>query len=89
MSNIKEKAKNFIGENKIKLIASGAAVAVIGIGAIVYSKAYYKGFLNGGAVGGYVMIDFLDKTFPEESHAMELFERYAKEHPDKIAYRKI
>lgn len=89
MSNIKEKAMNFIGENKIKLIASGAAVAVIGIGAIVYNKAYYKGFLNGGAIGGYVMIDFLDKTFPEESHAMELFERYAKEHPDKIAYRKI
>ena len=89
MSNIKEKAKNFWEGNKIKLIASGVAVAVIGIGAIVYNKAYYKGFLNGGAIGGYVMIDFLDKTFPEESHAMELFERYAKEHPDKIVYRKI
>lgn len=89
MSTIKEKAKNFLEGNKIKLIVSGVAVTAIGIGTIVYNKAYYKGFLNGGAIGGYVMIDFLDKTFPEESHAMELFERYAREHPNEIVYRKI
>ena len=88
MSNIKEKAKNFWEEHKVDIIwmTSGAAIA-IGAGVIAY-KSYCGGFLDGGAYGCQLMIDWLDKTFPGESHARELYDRYAKEHPDQIVHRK-
>lgn len=88
MSNIKEKAKNYWEENKVKIIAvGGAAVVTLGAGFIAY-KSYKDGFIDGGIIGGYVMIDWLDKTFPEESKARELVDRYIKEHPEKIVRRK-
>lgn len=89
MANIKEKAKNFWEENKTYIIAiGGASIVTIGAGIIAH-KSYANGFMDGGFVGANIMIDWLDKTFPGESNARELFERYAKEHPDEIVHRNI
>lgn len=86
MCNITEKAKNYWEENKIRIIAISAGIAVIGVG-VIARKAYVKGFVDGGMVGVVIGADWLDKTFPEESHACELIERYAKEHPEEIVHR--
>ena len=87
MSNIKEKAKNYWEDHKVDIIVCGAATTVIGIG-LIASKLYRNGFIDGGMYGCHIMMDWLDKTFPGESHARELYERYAKEHPDQIIHRK-
>lgn len=69
MSNIKEKAKNFWEDHKVDIIwmTSGAVIA-IGAGVIAY-KSYRDGFIDGGACGCHIMMDWLDNTFPGESHA--------------------
>ena len=88
MSNIKEKAKNYWKEHKVDIIAIGTGTAVaIGAGVIAY-KSYVAGFVDGGMTGFDLTLDWLDKNFPDESHARELYEGYKKEHPDKIVYRK-
>lgn len=88
MSNIKEKAKNYWEEHKFDIITIGTGAGIIiGAGVLAY-KSYCSGFLDGGMTGADLMIDWLDKTFPGESHARELYERYAKEHPDQIVHRK-
>ena len=87
MSNIKEKAKNYWEEHKVDIIAIGSGAAiVIGAGLIAY-KSYCNGFVDGGMTGCQLAFDWLDKTFPGESHARELYERYAKEHPEEIVHR--
>ena len=88
MSNIKEKAKNYWKEHKYDIITIGTGAAiVIGAGVVAY-KSYCNGFIDGGMTGFHLGLDWLDKNFPEESHARELYERYAKEHPDQIVHRK-
>ncbi len=86
MCNIKEKAKNYWEEHKVGIIVSGVATVVVGGGLIAF-KSYANGFIDGGMVGYHLAIDWLDKTFPGESHARELYERYAKEHPEEIVHR--
>lgn len=88
MSDIKEKAKNLWENHKADIIAFGSIVVVsIGSGAIIY-KAYKDGFVDGGMTGFHLTLDWLDKNFPGESNARELWERYKIENPDKIVYRK-
>lgn len=89
MANIKEKAKNYWEEHKSDIVFYGS-VTVLTVEAIYVAwRSYKKGFIDGGVVGGYVMLDWLEKTFPGESNARELFERYVKEHPDEIVHHKF
>ena len=88
MSNIKAKAKNLWENHKKAIIVTGiSGLAGIGIGAIVH-KSYINGFIDGGMCGYHLCIKWLDETFPGESNANELFERYKVEHPDQMVYRK-
>ena len=86
MCNIKEKAKNYWEENKVDIIVGGAVTVAAGI-LLIARKSYCNGFVDGGMVGYHLAFDWLDENFPGESHARELFERYAKEHPEEIVHR--
>ena len=92
MANIEVKKENklkkFLEDHKAEIVAAGFAVlsgATIGL---VARKSYKTGFIDGGAVGANVMVDWLEKTFPGESNANELLTRYKAEHPEDIVYYK-
>lgn len=88
MTNLKEKAKNFWKENKVRIVvAGGTTIGIMVIGGAL-SKAYRSGITDGAMIGFHATLDWLDKTFPEESKANELYEMYRITHPDKIVYRK-
>lgn len=88
MANIKEKAKNFWENHKTDICVVGSIAAVsIGAGVLAY-KAYMGGFNYGVMAGFNATLDWLDKTFPEESKARELYEAWAKEHPDQLVWVK-
>ena len=90
MSNIKEKANNFWEEHKSTIKKVGVGIG-IGVGVIVAGKVskkiYVAGAMDGALVGFHLTLDWLDKTFPEESKARELYKLYAEAHPEEIAYR--
>ena len=89
MANFKSKAKKFWEENKGSVIGSTVAVAVAVAGVcLIANKSYRAGLVDGGAVGWNLAVDWLDKTFPEESNARELYETWAKANPDQMVSRK-
>ena len=88
MGKFKDKAKKFWEEHKAEIIAFGATVAAVAGAGFIASKSYQAGFIDGGMTGVQVGAKWLDDTFPGESNACELFERYANEHPEEIVKRK-
>lgn len=85
---LKEKAKNFWERHKNAIIIGGiGSIVIVGAGVMSY-KSYMDGFVDGGITGYHLCLKWLDETFPGESNARELFERYKVEHPDQIVYRK-
>lgn len=88
MGKFKDKAKKFWEENKGEIIAFGVTVGAIAGAGLIASKSYQAGFVDGGMTGAYVGAAWLDKTYPGESNAVELWNRYANEHPDQIVHRK-
>lgn len=89
MSKFKDKAKKFWEENAAAIIGIGAASIVSGIAYIVGSRTSYKnGFIDGYGYGACGMVDWLDRTFPGESNAKELYEGYIKTNPDKMVSHK-
>ena len=87
MLNVKEKAKKFWEEHEKEIIVG----SVIGVGVlfgVTNYKSYKAGFIDGGMCGFHMTLDWLDKTFPEESKANELYALYRKTHPENIVYQK-
>lgn len=88
MGKFKDKAKKFWEENKGEIIAFGVTVAAVSGAGFIASKSYQAGFVDGGMTGVQVGAKWLDNTFPGESNACELLDRYARENPDQIVHRK-
>lgn len=89
MANIKEKVKNYWEEHKTDIIFYGSVTVLTVEAIIVAYRSYKKGFMDGAVTGTYVLMDWLEKTFPGESNAKELFERYMREHPDEVVNYKF
>lgn len=84
----RRKVREFWDNHKdtIALVTLGTAAAVVC--GITYDKVYKCGVMDGAVIGANATVDFLDEKFPEESHARDLWNRYAEENPDKMVYRK-
>lgn len=85
--NKKGSVKAFWKKNK-SIVMPVAAFAVGTACMYLYGqKRYVQGFVDGGNVGFQLTLDWLDKTFPSESNANALYERFKAEHPDQIVRR--
>ena len=88
-TNVKEKVKRFWENHKAEIICIGGLTAAVGgAGCYGFCKGYNAGIIDGGMYGFHVACSWLDETFPDESKAVELFERFKTEHPEEIVYRK-
>ena len=87
MDNFKSKVKNFWEDHKVDIIAVGTGVAGCLVVGYMVRKSYIAGFVDGGMFGVELGFDWLDKTYPGESRARELYERYMLEHPDEVVHR--
>ena len=88
MGKFKGKVKKFWGEHYPEIIAFGVTVGAIAGASLISQKSYQAGFVDGGMAGVHVGARWLDKTYPGESNAVELMNRYAKEHPEEIVHWK-
>ena len=84
--NFKEKAKEFYGKHKGAIIGAGIG------GTLVILKSYNmmtyrKGFIDGGAVGFGLIMNWFDENFG--TNLKEIYEKFAKEHPEQIVDYKI
>lgn len=88
-NKVKAKVKKFWEENKANIVLGGICGTVMtGAGVYIFTKGYTKGFVDGGMEGFHLTLNWLDKTFPEESKAVELYERFKETHPEEIVYKK-
>lgn len=84
--NFKQKAKEFYGNHKGAIIGAGIC------GTLVILKSYNmmtyrKGFMDGGAVGFGLTMNWFDEN--HGTNLKEIFEKFAKEHPEQIVNYKI
>lgn len=83
----KEKVKRFWKEHETEIVVCG--LGALTIASISYRKGYNNGVFDGAVIGFHETCKWLDENFPDESKAVELFERFSNEHPDQISYRSI
>ena len=79
MSNLINKTKKVIKENKKPIIIGGSSIALL----LYTNYIYKKGFIHGGKVGFHLTMDWFDRTF-EGVELKRLFEEWAQLNPDQI-----
>lgn len=84
--NFKEKAKEFYGKHKGAIIGAGIGGTLV-ILKSYNAMTYRKGFMDGDAVGFHYAMDWFDENYG--TNLKEIYEKFAKEHPERIVTRRI
>lgn len=84
---IKEKVKGFWKEHKKEIILGGViGVATVAGAERIFKKGYVAGFVDGGAAGFNLSIDWFNKNFPD-TKLQELWDDYKKANPEEVVHR--
>lgn len=79
--NFKERAKEFYENNKGVILLAGGTTAFVLMN-LYGVKKYANGFMDGGAAGFFITMDYFDKN--HGTNLKQIYEEFAKEHPEKM-----
>lgn len=84
--NFKQKAKEFYGNHKGAIIGAGICGTLVVL-KFYNMMTYRKGFMDGGVVSFNYTMDWFDEN--HGTNLKEIYEKFAKEHPEQILDYKI